>query len=97
MKKPGQPIQVNVMDFLQPDNAETRPPEDILKWYSPCLSFVIVTGSLFETTMRRLPAVGLPGAAIARKKSWVGRRECLRGSEEGRCYEMVVVRGEEGI
>ena len=53
MKKPGQPIQVNVMDFLQPDRAETRPPEDILKWYSPCLSFVIVTGSRFETTMRR--------------------------------------------
>lgn len=26
---PGQPIHVNDMVFLQPDNAETRPPDDI--------------------------------------------------------------------
>ena len=51
MKKPGQPIQVKERDFLQPERAETRPPEDILKWYSPLLSFVIVMGRRFETTI----------------------------------------------
>ena len=40
------------MDFLVPERAETSPPDDILKWYSPCASFVIVTGRRFETTMR---------------------------------------------
>ena len=51
MLKPGQPIQVNVIDFLQPERAETSPPEDILKWYSPLLSFEIVMGSRLDTTM----------------------------------------------
>jgi hypothetical protein len=40
------------MDFFVPERAETRPPEDILKWYSPWASFVIVTGRRLETTMR---------------------------------------------
>ena len=52
MKKPGQPIQVNDMDFLQPERAETRPPEDILKWYSPWASLLMVMGRRLETTMR---------------------------------------------
>ena len=51
MKKPGQPIHVKDIDFLQPERAETRPPEDILKWYSPWLSLVIVIGKRLETTM----------------------------------------------
>lgn len=52
MKKPGQPIQVKDMLFLQPERAETRPPEDILKWYSPAASLVMVMGRRLETTMR---------------------------------------------
>ena len=52
MKKPGHPIHVKDMDFLQPERAETSPPEDILKWYSPCASLLMVMGRRLETTMR---------------------------------------------
>lgn len=55
MKKPGQPIQVKFRDFLKPESAETKPPEDILKWYSPLESLVMVIGRRLETTMRCPP------------------------------------------
>jgi hypothetical protein len=44
---------VKLIVFLQPERAETRPPDDILKWYSPLSSFEMVTGSRFETTISR--------------------------------------------
>ena len=55
MKKPGQPIHVKLRDFLKPDRAETSPPDDILKWYSPAASLLMVIGRRLETTMRWPP------------------------------------------
>jgi hypothetical protein len=52
MKNPVHPIQVNWMDFLSPESADTRPPDYILKWYSPFASLEMVIGSRLETTMR---------------------------------------------
>lgn len=51
---PGQPIQVKDIIFFKPLNAATKPPEDILKLYSPdLLSLLTVTGNLLETTNKR--------------------------------------------
>lgn len=51
---PGQPIQVKDIIFFKPLNAATKPPEDILKSYSPVLlSLFTVTGNRLETTNRR--------------------------------------------
>lgn len=49
---PGQPIQVNVISFFNPDKAETSPPELILKSH-PSSFGLIVTGKRLDTTMRR--------------------------------------------
>lgn len=65
--------------FLQPDRAETRPPEDILKWYSPLSSLEMVTGRRFDTTIRRGAAGGKGGETLVQHLCWARLR--LRGPE----------------
>ena len=90
MKKPGQPIHVKDMDFLQPERAETRPPEDILKWYSPEASLLMVMGRRFETTMmcRCSPGAGggmersgVEGSATIAGDDFAGSVVCVEGND----------------
>lgn len=46
---------MNSICFLVPERADTRPPDDIEKLQCPSSPRLIVTGSLFETTIRRWP------------------------------------------
>lgn len=62
---PGQPIQVKSICFLHPERAETSPPDDMEKDHSPSSPFLIVTGSLLDTTMRRWPSWALPLLVLA--------------------------------
>lgn len=70
-------LQVKLIVFLQPDRAETRPPEDILKWYSPLSSLEMVTGRRFDTTIRRGAAGGKGGETLVQHLCWARLR--LRG------------------
>lgn len=81
MKNPVQPIQVKDMDFLQPESADTRPPEDILKWYSPLSSLEMVMGSRLETTMKRRFSLGEVGASDDDMAGDVGAQSVLGGNE----------------
>lgn len=55
---PGHPIHVKLIFFFVPDNAETRPPLDMEKVYSPFLSLTMVTGRRLLTTMSRCSFAG---------------------------------------
>lgn len=59
---PGQPNHWKSIDRLQPERAETRPPEDMLNSYWPSSCRLIVTGSRLLTTIKRRES---PDAAMS--------------------------------
>lgn len=48
--RPGQPNHLKFFDFLRPESADTRPPEDIAYWYVPSGERLIVTGRRLDIT-----------------------------------------------